>query len=149
MQRQNVNININLANVVSNQIKINIDHSQKEKNKLKKDEFFTCLFKKINSEDEVVRIKGLVVAHAIIRRTNDSQLISSLLDLLDKFIMEDKVNEFLLTEGDSISIDLDNGKKQFIQRNVISFYSFYLKKYLINYETVTKIQSYHNIQSNL
>ena len=72
MQRQNVNINISLANVVSNEIKINIDHSQKEKNNSKKVDFFTCLFKKINSTDQVVRIKGLVVAHAIIRRTNDS-----------------------------------------------------------------------------
>ncbi len=72
MQRQNVNINISLANVVSNEIKINIDHSQKEKNNSKKVDFFTCLFKKINSTDEVVRIKGLVAAHAIIRRTNDS-----------------------------------------------------------------------------
>ena len=142
MQRQNVNINISLANVVSNEIKINIDHSQKEKNNSKKVDFFTCLFKKINSTDQVVRIKGLVVAHAIIRRTNDSQLMNALLDLLDKFIMEDKGNEYLATEGDMISVGLENGKKEFIQRNIISFYSFYLKKYLLNYETVSKIQSY-------
>jgi len=68
--------------------------------------------------------------------------MNALLDLLDKFIMEDKGNEYLVTEGDTISVGLENGKKEFIQRNIISFYSFYLKKYLLNYETVSKIQSY-------
>ena len=68
--------------------------------------------------------------------------MNALLDLLDKFIMEDKGNEYLATEGDMISVGLENGKKEFIQRNIISFYSFYLKKYLLNYETVSKIQSY-------
>ncbi len=55
-----------------------------------------------------------------------------MMDLLDKFIMEDKGHDYLATEGDSISVGLENGKKEFIQRNIISFYSFYLKKYLIN-----------------
>jgi hypothetical protein len=68
--------------------------------------------------------------------------MNALLDLLDKFIMEDKGNEYLATEGDTISVGLENGKKEFIQRNIISFYSLYLKKYLLNYETVSKIQSY-------
>lgn len=77
-QNNHLNINISLANVVSKEINISINNSPKKTTK--REELIRLLLKKIRNENEVVRIKGLIVAHSIIKKTHDPQLIEIMLD---------------------------------------------------------------------
>lgn len=68
-ENNHVNINIILANVVSKEINISINNQHNKKN-TKKDEFSKVLLKRIRSENEVVRIKGLIIAHSVVKKVH-------------------------------------------------------------------------------
>lgn len=87
-QNNHLNINISLANVASKEINININNNTKKTSK--REELIRLLIKKIRNENEVVRIKALIVAHSIIKKTHDPQLIELMLDEADKYLVEEQ-----------------------------------------------------------
>lgn len=66
-------------------INISISNDIGHKKLSKKKEFIHALLKRIDSSSQILRIKGLIVAHYLIRKTYDSQLIEVLADKLDSF----------------------------------------------------------------
>ena len=91
--KKNVNINININNNINNQINININHCDKEPKTARvfnsrKDEFIKAVLKKIRSSCEIQRIKGLILAHSIIKKTYDEEFMDVISDEMDKYIVE-------------------------------------------------------------
>jgi len=76
LNQKNVNINININHTKSNHINININNCQEPSQvslakNTKKEELIKTILKKIKSSSDVLRIKGLIVAHSIIKKTFD------------------------------------------------------------------------------
>lgn len=79
--QRNVNININFHESSSNEINISIASHQKKPTK--KEEFIKQLLKKMHQENQVVKIKALIVAHAVIKKTADPEFLSAVTSELD------------------------------------------------------------------
>jgi len=78
IEKKNVNINININNNINNSINININNNGQNIsyiNNPKKNELIKTILKKIRSSCEVMRIKGLIVAHSIIKKTYDEEFM--------------------------------------------------------------------------
>jgi predicted metal-binding transcription factor (methanogenesis marker protein 9) len=141
--QKNVNINININHNKNNSINININDcngSQVSPAKnVKKEELVRTVLKRIRSSSEVMRIKGLIVAHSITKKTFDEDFMEVIAEEMDKYIVEGLTNEeknlSSRLDREKIDVKLDSTQKEFIERNIISFYSQYLKKFIINHET--------------
>jgi alkyl hydroperoxide reductase subunit AhpF len=93
-ENNNISINININNTLNNKISININNTpQKSGRSLncedKRQEFTSFILRKIRSSSDVLRIKGLVLAHSIImqREFIHQNIISFYCQYLKKFIL--------------------------------------------------------------
>jgi hypothetical protein len=99
----------------------------------------------MQGKDIVLNIKMLVVAHAIIKKVQDSEFNTALMGELEKMLALNCNPEEHLEkkEKGSVEIKVENTKEDFMQRNIISFYCFYLKKFMINLDTYFLAKSYN------
>lgn len=67
-ERQNIHININIQNTNSNNINININNPKTKAKLTKQQEFISHFLKKLNTENIILRIKTLVVGHALLKK---------------------------------------------------------------------------------
>jgi hypothetical protein len=78
-EKNNVSIDINISDNLNNQINISINnrpHTPKAQDPhQKRKELTSLLLRKIRSSSDVQRIKGLALAHAIIKKTFDPQFM--------------------------------------------------------------------------
>lgn len=79
-EKNNVNINININSNLDNHINININSiphnsTHNQKSHQKKEELIALILRKIRSSSDVLRIKGLVLAHGIIKKTYDQEFM--------------------------------------------------------------------------
>lgn len=91
-EKPNYNINISINNNINNQINININPppQKTDKNKSsnsKRDEFTQYILKKMREGKLILRIKTLVLCHAIIRNTSDELFMKVIEDELDCYII--------------------------------------------------------------
>lgn len=49
-----------------------------------------------------------------------------------------------MTEGISVEVKLESTKEDFMQRNIVSFYCFYLKKFILSFDTFVFAKNYAN-----
>ena len=129
-------INISLSHNVNNHININIQHpdSQRHHPALKKQEIIQSVLKKIQHKNTVTRVKGLVVTHAIIRKTYNEQFMEVMGEEMDKYIVPGLSREEK-EGGEGLVVKLDSTQEEWMRRNIVSFYCQYLKKLMLSIET--------------
>jgi hypothetical protein len=144
-ENNNVSINININNTLNNKISININNTpQKSGRSLncedKRQEFTSFILRKIRSSSDVLRIKGLVLAHSIIKKTYDQEFMEIVADEVERYIISPSEKD----DRESQEGKVDNMQREFIHQNIISFYCQYLKKFILNIDTYRYAERYLN-----
>lgn len=141
-QNNNVSININIHSSFNNQINISINNhpsatTRRQDLPIRRKEFITLILKKIRSSSDVQRIKGLALAHAIIKKTYDSGLMEVIGQEVEDYI-------FSWEKEEGHSRRMDTMEREFIHQNIISFYCQYLKRFILNIDTYRYAEKHIN-----